>query len=253
MKLRGFLIVKVLMSLTLATALAKPVPLNSLSPAEAGNNLCYVSKPVSNPLPPPPPSLASKDKVLVAAYYNTLAILSGNNRCSDFFGGQPAAAIFNILAGQLRKDYFAASVAMRMQGTTTTGQDAQSIARYRTFSKVSINANGAFYRASRFRSEQTIRGVGSFEPNTDEVRVLILLHELGHLIKGADGNWLLPDDGGNEALSRDNSLKIEKVCGDEIKNLGNGEALRNLALRNQADEKLAAEGEPALADAAGVH
>jgi hypothetical protein len=59
------------------------------------------------------------------------------------------------------------------------------------------------------------------------------------MMKGPDGNWLLPDDGGNEELSRNNSFKIEKVCGEQITRVGSGEALKNLAMRNQADEKLA--------------
>jgi hypothetical protein len=100
--------------------------------------------------------------------------------------------------------------------------------------KSSINANGAFYRRANFRSEQTVPGVGSFRPNTREVRLLILLHELGHMIRGLDGNWLLPDDGGNESLSRDNSRKIEKVCGDQIEKPSEGETIRNLAMRNLA-------------------
>ncbi len=61
-------------------------------------------------------------------------------------------------------------------------------------------------------------------------------------MKGPDGNWLLLDDGGKEELSRANSRKIEKVCEDQINSLGNGEALRNLALRGQADEQLALDG-----------
>jgi hypothetical protein len=47
---------------------------------------------------------------------------------------------------------------------------------------------------------------------------LMLLHELGHTIKSDDGKWLLPDDGGDDSLSRRNSMKIEKVCGAEISN-----------------------------------
>lgn len=69
--------------------------------------------------------------------------------------------------------------------------------------------------------------------------MLILLHELGHVMKGKDGKLLLPDDGKSEELSRNNSRKIEEVCGDQIKGLGDGEVLRNLARRNQQDEELA--------------
>jgi len=189
---------------------------------------------------PPAPALIAEDEVLESVYYNTLAILSTSNSCSDFFGGPTASMeVFSRLMGQVRKEFLSPSIAMRMQGETINAEDLRTNTRYRLFSKISINANGPFYRKTNFRSERTIFGVGSFAPNTREVRVLILLHELGHLMKGPDGTWLLPDDGSKEELSRDNSRKIEKVCRDQISSLGNGEALRNLALRSQPDEKLA--------------
>lgn len=47
----------------------------------------------------------------------------------------------------------------------------------------------------------------------------MLLHELGHLVKGPEGNWLLPDDGNDVEASSNNSKKIEDVCGDQIKEL----------------------------------
>ena len=47
----------------------------------------------------------------------------------------------------------------------------------------------------------------------------MLLHELGHLVKGAEGNWLLPDDGNDVEASSTNSRKIEDVCGDQIREL----------------------------------
>ena len=50
--------------------------------------------------------------------------------------------------------------------------------------------------------------------------MLILLHELGHLMKRNDGNWLLADDNKADTVSRDNSKKILEVCGEQIKALG---------------------------------
>ncbi|MDQ3473777.1 MAG: hypothetical protein M3447_08580, partial [Acidobacteriota bacterium] len=182
----------------------------------------------------------SNDEVLESVYYNTLSILSTSNRCSEFFGGSAASMeVFNQLMGQVRKDALSSTVAMRMHGNTINAEDARSGARYRLFSKVSINTNGPFFKKKNFNSERSVFGVGSFGPNTREVRVLILLHELGHLMRGQDGTWLLPDDGGKEEVSRNNSHKIEEVCGNQIKSLGNGEALKNLAMRSQAGEGLA--------------
>ena len=87
------------------------------------------------------------------------------------------------------------------------------------FDRVMINSNGPFYRQRVPYSFAQIPGLGTFQANTKEVRVLMFLHELGHAIKGDDDNWLLPDDGKDDQLSRRNSQKIEEVCGEQIKAL----------------------------------
>jgi len=234
MRLRDFSFATTFMSLAMITVLAK-APAFIHSPEFED----HAGPDAAGSVPLPPPISISKDKVLESAYYNTLAILSTSNRCSHFFGG-PAASmdVFNRLMGKARKDYLASSVAMRMYGPTINGQDARTNTRYRLFTKVSINANGPFYKSGNSRWERSVFGIGTFGPNTQGVRVLILLHELGHVMKGHDGNWLLPDDGGNDQLSRHNSRKIEEVCGNEIKGVRDGEFMRNLATRNQPDEKL---------------
>ena len=237
MRLRDYLIAAILMSLTLITGQAKPLPPELIDrPDFAGDRLKSSEPPRRIPTPP---VFISGDKVLESVYYNTLAILSTNNRCSDFFGG-PAASmeVFSQLMGQVRKEYLSPSIAMRMRGNITTAEDVRTNARYRLFDKVTINANGAFYKRKNFRSEPNVPGVGSFDANTREVRVLILLHELGHLIRGNDGEWLLPNDGSDEQLSRSNSHKIEEICGDQIRSLGDDKAQRNLARQNQTAEKL---------------
>lgn len=242
MRLRESLIAATLMSLTLTTGLAKPLPPALIDRPDFAGDRPKPGEPPRNVLPLPPVFI-SKDEVLESVYYNTLAILSSSNRCSDFFGGSgPSMEVFSHLMGQVRKEYLSPTIAMRMRGTTTNTEDARTNARYRLFDKVAINANGAFYKRGNFRSEQTIPGVGSFGANTREVRVLILLHELGHLMRGQDGDWLLPNDGGNEQLSRDNSRKIEEVCGEQIRGLKDDGAQRNLALRNQTAEKLVLDG-----------
>ena len=244
MRLRDFFRATTFMSLTVITSQANTLPPALINRTDLDSTECEVDyvrvgEPAGSALPPPPEMIAN-DKVLESVYYNTLSILSSSNSCSEFFGG-PAASmeVFNQLMGQVRKDALSSTVAMRMHGNTFDGQDARTGARYRLFSKVSINTNGPFFKKKNFNSERSVFGVGSFGPNTREVRVLILLHELGHLMRGQDGTWLLPDDGGKEEVSRNNSYKIEEVCGDQIKGLGNGDAFKNLALRSQAGERLA--------------
>lgn len=68
-------------------------------------------------------------------------------------------------------------------------------------------------------------GVGTFQANTREVRVLMLLHELGHVVKTDEGKWVLPDDGDDSELSRKNTRTVESVCGGEIRNLGKGDTV----------------------------
>ena len=185
--------------------------------------------------------LIDDDRVLGSAYYDTLSILSTPNECSDFFGGPSASVeIFNSLVGKVRKDYFSPSIGIRMTGAAINVFNAETKLRYRLFDKVSINGNGPFYRKKHSLASPSVPGVGSFEANTKEARVLMFLHELGHIVKGQSGDWLLPDDGQNEELSRQNTKKIEDVCGDQIRNLGKGDNPMNSAKGKFTAEKRAA-------------
>ena len=178
----------------------------------------------ANAVAPLPSSLIAEDKILGEAYYDTLAILKSNNECSEFFGGPESSIdIFNQLIERVRKDYLEVAIGIQMSGATTNAINYQTKAKYRMFDKVSINANGPFYRRRYSDSQQGVPGVGSYLPNTREARALMLLHELGHVVEGKSGDWLLPDDGNNQSLSRENTQRIEDVCGDQIKGLAKGD------------------------------
>lgn len=173
---------------------------------------------------PLPSALIAGDKILGEAYYDTLAILTSNNECSEFFGGPESSIdIFNQLISRVRKDYLAFTIGIQMSGAITSGTNFQTKARYRLFDKVSINANGPFYRRRYSDSQQTVPGVGSYAPNTREARALMLLHELGHVVEGKSGAWLLPNDGNDHSLSRENTRRIEDICGTQIKTLAKGD------------------------------
>ena len=190
--------------------------------------------------PTVPSPLITEDKILGSAYYDTLSILGTPNECSDFFGGPSASVdIFNRLIGKVRTSYFQPSIGIRMSGAAVSGFNMTTKTRYRLFDKVSINRNGPFYRRRNSPWEPTVRGVGTFAPNTKEARVLMFLHELGHLLQGQRGGWLLADDGADEALSRDNTRKIEDVCGNQIRNLGKVDTVMLAASGKHADEKRA--------------
>ena len=153
------------------------------------------------------------------AYLDASNMLSNNNRCSNFFGGEKANQILEELVITLRaKTMPDARIGIRMSGTFNLAKSSDGVL-YRLFEKAEINSLGAFYRAKMFPSEPLVPNMGSFAPNTRQARVMILLHELAHLIKRNDGTWLIPDDGHSAALSRTNTGTIESVCGEQIRGL----------------------------------
>jgi hypothetical protein len=248
MRRREFLMVMALLTIALISAKGNaPADLKDAPPGEQVPALEMDSKTVAevNPLEVPsiePSSLVSKDRTLGTAYFNTLSILSTVNGCSLFFGG-PAASVnvFKQLIRKVRKDYFTTPVGIQMSGETTNVNNAATRTDFRLFDKVVINANGPFYRRMFLRTNLPLHSIGTFEPNTREVRVLMFLHELGHVMKGDDGNWLLPDDGKDEGLSRLNSQKVERVCRAEIKALRKGD-------RNGDSEIIAGKNDHAAAN-----
>jgi hypothetical protein len=185
---------------------------------------------------PEPSALVKNDGVLSAAYYDTMKILGGSNRCSAFYGGpQDAVGVFGNFMERVRKDYLPASVGLKMSGDYINVLNARTLAKYRLFEKASVNSGGPFYR-QKSAIGATISGVGSFPPGSREARVLMLLHELGHLMRGADGKWLLPDDGNSMSDSFKNTRKIESVCGDQIRALNKQEVGLEMARRNNMEQ-----------------
>lgn len=231
MKLRDLLVRGAMLSLMM-------VPMNAYSTVD--DDKIRQAAWIHSVLAPVPSPLITGDKVIRSAYYDALSILIENNRCSNFYGGSATAIdVFNRLFERAKKDYLDPGIGMRMSGGPISMLNTRTNLSYRMFDKISINRNGPFYKRKLSSSQLNISGVGSFAPDTREVRVLMLLHELGHLIKGADGNWLLPDDGKNQDLSIQNSRKIEAVCGDEIRSLNKTNAGEHLAKLAAAQNKLA--------------
>jgi hypothetical protein len=219
MKLRTLLISTAMMTLTVVSA-----------------------KAINAPLPSP---LIGEDKILETAYYDTLSILSTPNECSDFFGGISAVESFNGLIGKVRKDYFSSAIGIRMSGATTNVFNTRTKTQYRLFNKVSINGNGPFYKNKLTNAQAFVSGIGRFAANTKEARVLMFLHELGHVVKGASGAWLLPDDGVDESKSRENTKKIEDVCGEQIRTMSKGDTVMNSARgKFVAEKSIVAETKP---------
>jgi hypothetical protein len=180
--------------------------------------------PVVNVLPAPTPldavaeGLADRE-----SYEDVFRVLKDDNSCSRFFGGpNRAVGVFNQFARRLRSRSLgaeASAIAIRMSGGYTKYHDDLTGASYRLFKEATINSSGPF--ATRVLASWSARmQVGRFPAQTRQARALVLLHELGHLIEGADGRWLLPDDGHDAALSERNTRTVESVCAKQLLALG---------------------------------
>lgn len=172
--------------------------------------------------PPPTRRLPSRDGLINRAYLDAAAVLSEENECSRFFGGPYAATtVLTRLAGQLRTTKLAPGVGIRMYGRVTNFEDPSHGFSYRLFERAVVNVAGPFSSHRSFDAGPPVLNVGSFPPDTREARVLMLLHEIGHLLTGPDRDWLLPNDGGDAEQSEKNTRFVESKCGERIRSLRN--------------------------------
>ena len=239
MRMREFTAGLLLMLMTLgqtSTALmGADLPDESCPYLEEGRRWLPESHPVLSI--PQPPALVKKDVALATAYYDAMKILGSNNQCSAFFGGSRASVdVFGNFMATIRKDFLPASVGLKMSGDYTNVLNAATQVKYRLFDKASLNSGGPFYRRSNSPNGVTLSGVGSFPPNSREARVLMLLHELGHLMRGANGKWLLPDDGRDMAASLRNTRMVESACGEEIRALAKYGSGNDLARQDNSEQ-----------------
>lgn len=179
--------------------------------------------PTLKPLAVPPP-LANLpgDALFRQAYEDVYRILSRENECSRFYGGAaPAAYVFNQLAARFKSARIGGGrVAGQMSGETTSVSHAPSGLKFRLFEKAVLNTAGAFYRRHGHHADERVPYVGSFAPDTRGARALILLHELGHVVKGDGGSWLLADDGKEPEQSELNTELVEEHCLSHLRALG---------------------------------
>ena len=164
--------------------------------------------------PAPTPLDHSAERLVVGqAYKDVFRVLKDDNDCSRFFGGPRAAVtVLNEFARQLRRKPLGQyDIAMRMSGSYTTYHNQQTGASYRLFDEALINSNGAFAAVAPPSWGKRLQ-IGRFTAETREAKALMLLHELGHLIAVPGGWWLLPNDGGDSALSERNTRTVESRC-----------------------------------------
>ena len=162
---------------------------------------------------PPRLDLVKRDWTLATAYVDVFKILSEQNSCSSFYGGPRAATMaLNDLLRVVQSRQLLRELSFQMGGKLTIIHDTVSGATYRIFDRTFVNIQGSFYQRRWEPMRRLPADVGSFSPGSRRARALILLHELGHLIEGPDGKWLLPDDGFDGQQSNANSLRVEKTC-----------------------------------------
>ena len=162
---------------------------------------------------PHPLVLSKRDFEVTQAYVDVFRILSDQNTCSSFYGGtRSATTVLNSFVPAVEPHRLTREVTFKMSGRPQLLHDVITGTSYRLFEKVTVNTNSSFYKRRldsllRFPSD-----VGRFPPGTRAARALILLHELGHLIQGTNGEWLIPDDGHDDALSQRNTLRVQQAC-----------------------------------------
>jgi hypothetical protein len=110
-------------------------------------------------------------------------------------------------------------VSFQMAGSPRVIHDLTTGASYRLFEKTMVNINGSFYQRRADPMRKFPSDVGNFAPGSRAARALIILHELGHLIQDDNGEWLIPDDGFDGRQSKENTLRVEKVCRKELNKL----------------------------------
>jgi hypothetical protein len=164
--------------------------------------------------PPARLVITNKDWDLNQAYTDVFKILSNQNTCSDFYGGPRAAT--TVLNTFVTPRPLIREVSFELQGTPQLIRDTPTGASYRLFEKALVNTNGSFYQRRADPMRKFPSDVGNFAPGSRAARVLILLHELGHLIQGNNGDWLIPDDGHNGTQSKANTLFVQQVCRKEL-------------------------------------
>lgn len=159
-----------------------------------------------------------KTTPLERAYLDAYEMLTPDTQCGRFFGLISRRVLDEFVIKLRDRTLDEPEIAIRMSGTFTRYMNTNGT-EYRLFQWAEINRDGAFYRSRTAFTRKVVPDVGSFHSNTREARVLILLHELAHLIKDGTGVWLIPDDGKDLKLSRSNNKTMESKCGKQIRTL----------------------------------
>jgi hypothetical protein len=191
------------------------------STSNAQDQAVNVSVEINNATTSAPRVKPVPHELVEQAIHDAIAIVSRNDSCGRFYGEtKTAEEVLRRLATQFQVHLLGDSrTGIEMSGHFTYFGRKEKQLGYRLFATATINSRGPFLKAKAFPAEPHVPPVGAFRPNTREARVLMLLHEVAHLVRGEDGNWLIPDDGNAPALSRRNTALVESQCRAQILSL----------------------------------
>jgi hypothetical protein len=182
-------------------------------------------------------TLADKDPSQRSTYQDIFSIFLEDSKCTQFFGGVAALEVLNALSEQLEKRALNdGTIGVQMMGDYANYKNMRTGLSFRVFHNAVLNSDGPFYQAACFASRQCIRNIGSFPAGTREAKMLMILHEVAHLIRRPDGRWLIPDDGRNSEQSTANSRMVEKYCGAAIRQVSTQQHFKPL-LADRGEEK----------------
>ncbi len=164
------------------------------------------------------------DPKIARAVNDTDSILGRNNDCSKFFNelSQSGRESVDAALRKLDKGLVMGIIDPGSNPNKTIGiQMSKPVygPDFRFFKEVTVNQNGAFFDPfNKVRFGNGFPGFSGYLPDTNKVRVLMILHELAHMVLDKKGEALIPDDGGNQysGKSKKNTDKILKYCKTEI-------------------------------------
>jgi hypothetical protein len=136
----------------------------------------------------------------------------------------------------LKPRYFDHDIALRMTGQTTMVQSHATGFTFRLFDRMELNRASSFFR-NPAPSERRSSVTPLYPANSRETRVIIFLHELGHLVRGANNKWLLFDDGDDPGQSLENTQRVISACREQITSLAGLTAAQELQMATTLAEK----------------
>jgi RHS repeat-associated protein len=164
---------------------------------------------------------AGRQRGIDDTIYDIGQIFSGDSDCTRFFGGMEVAPYIlqrlELQPGSLPNR----DVGIQMTFPTTADGAYQNVQYRRPSTSGVVNTDGPFYSAFYPGTSDRRPNVGPYRAGTAQARVLMVLHEMAHMIRPPGGTgWLIPNDGplhpNYPNQSRENTQTVHDVCGDEI-------------------------------------